>query len=97
MHDVEVEVVDAPVGELFAADWLGGGMLVWGVLERGGGRGLEGEFGVKSERDCGERTSTLSPSWKEFQSLETMKRSSLLTRPSLIARATPSPASFSLP
>ena len=34
---------------------------------------------------------------KEFQSLETMKSSSRLTRPSLIARAKPSPASFSLP
>lgn len=41
--------------------------------------------------------STRSPSWNEFHSLDTMKSSSRLTRPSFMARATPSPHSFSLP
>jgi hypothetical protein len=41
--------------------------------------------------------STRSPSWKVFHSLETMKSSSRLTRPSLMARAMPWPHSTSLP
>ena len=35
MHDVEVEVVDAPVFELFAADRLDDGVVVVGVPEFG--------------------------------------------------------------